>query len=74
MRLRTIFANNLRRERAAAALSQEALADLAGIDRTYVSELERMNYSATLDMVEAIAAALQIEPVALLAAEPSAHD
>ena len=66
MRLREVFATNLRRARNAAQLSQEALADIAGIDRGYVSELERGNYAVTVDMIETIADALNIEPAEML--------
>ena len=55
MTLRQIFATNLRRVRVERELSQEALADLAGVDRTYVSALERQVYSASLDTIEKLA-------------------
>ncbi|MFL5607767.1 MAG: helix-turn-helix domain-containing protein [Gemmatimonadaceae bacterium] len=41
----------LRQRRLAAGLSQEGLADKAGIDRTYVSILERDLQSPTVDML-----------------------
>lgn len=66
MRLRQIFAANLRARRNAKGLSQEDLADLAEIDRTYVSLLERCEYSASLDVVERIAVALNVDPSELL--------
>lgn len=66
MTLRQIFALNLRRVRGDRGLSQEALADLAGIDRTYVSALERERYSASLDTIERLADVLKIEPQELL--------
>ena len=66
MTLRQIFALNLRRVRAERELSQEALADLAGIDRTYVSALERQVYSASLDTIEKLADVLEVEPAELL--------
>ncbi|MCD2316928.1 helix-turn-helix domain-containing protein [Sphingomonas sp. IC-11] len=65
--LRSTLAKNLQRLRRERDLSQEALADRVGIDRTYVSALERQVYSATIDMVERLAAALAVEPVELLA-------
>jgi transcriptional regulator with XRE-family HTH domain len=68
MSLRHIFAMNLRRVRAERELSQEALADLAGIDRTYVSALERQIYSASLDTIEKLADVLKVEPQELLKA------
>jgi transcriptional regulator with XRE-family HTH domain len=73
MRLRDVFATNLRRARNASNLSQETLADLAGIDRSYVSELERANYAATIDMIESIANALNVEPASLLVGERTAR-
>jgi transcriptional regulator with XRE-family HTH domain len=66
MQIREVFARNLRNARHARRLSQEALADEAGIDRTYVSALERARYSATIDIVDKLAKALDIDPGALL--------
>ena len=66
MGLRQLFAFNLRRLRVERGLSQEELAHRTGIDRTYVSHLERLRYNPTLDMVERLAKALDVEPLALL--------
>lgn len=66
MSLRDIFARNLRKYRLLADLSQEALAHEAGVDRTYISALERSVYSASLDMIERLALVLNIEPNVLL--------
>lgn len=66
MSLRGLLARNMRMLRAQRGLSQEALADLVGMDRTYVSSLERERYAATVDMVERLAQALQVEPLRLL--------
>ncbi|MBY0562607.1 MAG: helix-turn-helix transcriptional regulator [Hyphomonadaceae bacterium] len=66
MNLRDVLARNLRKVRHERGLSQEALADEAGIDRTYVSALERSVYAATVDMIEKLAGALDIEPADLL--------
>lgn len=66
MELRRIFARNLRRLRAEKGLSQEALADAAEIDRTYVSALERELYSASLDTIQKLAEALGVCPHVLL--------
>lgn len=41
MRLTTVFARNLRLLRHGAGLTQEQVADLAGLDRNYVGKLER---------------------------------
>jgi transcriptional regulator with XRE-family HTH domain len=66
MGLRQTFATNLRRRRTECGLSQEALAELAEIDRTYVSALEREVYSVSLDTIERLAAALKVDPAELL--------
>lgn len=47
-------------------LSQEALAELAGLHRTYVSLLERSRRSPTLATLEAIARALGMTPAKLI--------
>ncbi len=66
MALRQVFAANLRRAREARGMSQEALADAADIDRTYVSALERGLYSVSLDTLERLASALKVLPASLL--------
>jgi len=70
MDIRDIFAINLKKYRRAAGLSQEELAHRADVDRTYVSLLERRNYSATIDVVAKLAEALGIEPDLLLKLPP----
>ena len=65
-RIREIFALNLRRARRAAGVSQEELADRAGLDRTYVSSMERCVYAATIDVVDRVATALDVRAVDLL--------
>jgi transcriptional regulator with XRE-family HTH domain len=66
MDIREVFARNLRKARHAKGLSQEALAHEAGIDRTYISALERGAYSATIVMVDKLATALEVDPGRLL--------
>jgi transcriptional regulator with XRE-family HTH domain len=66
MDIRQIFAINLRRQRQAKGLSQEALAHLADIDRTYVSSLERCVYAAGIDVVDKLAKAMDVEAADLL--------
>ena len=66
MELREVFAQNLRHFRQQRSLSQESLAAEAGIDRTYISALERGVYSATVDMIEKLAAVLSVAPHVLL--------
>ncbi|TKW65074.1 MAG: helix-turn-helix transcriptional regulator [Paracoccus denitrificans] len=69
MRLRSIIARNLRLQRQSARLTQEQLADLAGLDRNYIGKLEREENSPTVDTLEAIALALQIDVEAMLCRE-----
>lgn len=66
MTLRQIFATNLRRIRTERELTQEKLADLAGIDRTYVSAIERQVYSVSLDTIEKLAQVLEVKPAELV--------
>ena len=64
--LRDILAVNLRRIRKERGLSQEALADYAGMDRTYVSLIERKGTSLSVDKLEQLADALGTEAYLLL--------
>ncbi len=66
MDIRGVFARNLRKARQERHLSQEALAHDAGVDRTYISALERGVYSATIDMVDKLAVVLGVEAAVLL--------
>lgn len=54
--------------REAAALSQEALADAAGIDRSHMSRIERGKRNVSFLNICRIAQALNIAPSALLIA------
>lgn len=65
-----MFARNLKALRLAKRLSQEELAHLAGIDRTYVSSLERCVYNASIDVVERLASVLGAEASDLLLRPP----
>jgi transcriptional regulator with XRE-family HTH domain len=58
MRAQALVARNLRRLRVERGLSQENLAADAGIDRTYVSRLERGLENPTVAMLEQLADAL----------------
>lgn len=65
-RLRETLAGNLKRLRREAGLSQEDLANRAEVDRTYISDLERGVYAASVDMIERLAAVLGVEPYLML--------
>ena len=66
MDVRARLASNLRKQREALGLSQEAFADLVGIHRTYVSDLERGKRNPTISVVEKVAKALGSSLGALL--------
>ena len=70
MKGREVLARNMRRFRKARGLSQEELAHRAEIDRTYVSALERGVYAASIDMMERLANALEVEVADLVQKEP----
>jgi transcriptional regulator with XRE-family HTH domain len=63
---RQTFAEKLRAARVARGLSQEALADLAGLHRTYVGSVERGERNISIDNMECLSQALELEVVDLL--------
>lgn len=70
MDIREIFAANLKEQRKARNISQEELAHRAGLDRTYISSLERCIYSPTIDVVQKIADVLETSASELLKIRP----
>jgi len=65
---RRIFAENLRKARLAKGLSQEDLAELANLHRTYVGSVERAERNVSIDNIERLAIALGVSPALLLKA------
>lgn len=65
--LRDVLAYNVRAHRVEQALSQEALAFAAGLDRTFISQVERARVNISIDNVERMATALGIDPARLFA-------
>jgi len=61
-----ILASNVRKYRIAKNLSQEALANLAGMEYSQVSRIERGLLNTSISVVFALAKALEIEPGKLL--------
>lgn len=57
---------NLSRMRKARGLSQEQLAELAEFHRTYVSQLERCVTNISIDGLERLALALDVDVIDLL--------
>lgn len=66
MDLRQTFATHLRRLRHEAGLSQEELADLAGVNRTYISKLETGATFVGLEILGKLAHVLKSEPSDML--------
>lgn len=63
---RARLARRLRALRAERGLSQEGLAELAELHRTYVGSIERRERNVSLDNVERLAIALQVDICDLL--------
>ena len=70
MDLREVFAANLRRLRHAKELSQDDLAYEAEVSRSYLSQLEKGAFYASLKIVGKVAAVLEVEPAELLRLPP----
>jgi len=66
MDLREVFATNLRRLRHAKGLSQDNLAYEAEVSRSYLSQLEKGTFYASLKILEKLARVLDVEPAELL--------
>lgn len=66
MGIRDILKKNLRDYRRGAGLSQEELADAAGLHRTYVSGVERGVRNPTVEVLDKIAKPLNIPTWKLL--------
>lgn len=64
--LREIFARNVRLVRVNAGISQERMADEAGLDRTFIGTLERGVRNISIDNIALIAQALGEAPHELM--------
>lgn len=67
---KVVFGERLRQLRLERGISQEKLAEMAGLHRNYVGVLERAGQSATLDAICKLAAALEVRPAELLGTLP----
>jgi len=63
--LRTRFAHNVRSIRVEKGVSQEELALLAGLHRTFVSDVEREVRNLSIDNIERLAKALAVDAAEL---------
>lgn len=61
-----IFGQNIKNRRKEKGLSQEQLADLSSLHRTYIGSVERGERNISLDNIVLLAKALEIESYILL--------
>lgn len=64
--LRLVVGENIRRIRMKASLSQEELAELCGLHRTYISDIERGTRNVSIDNIEKISINLHVDASELL--------
>jgi transcriptional regulator with XRE-family HTH domain len=60
---RLILSGNLKKIRKDRKISQEYLANLAGLDRSYIGKVERCEKAATIDVIGKLADALDVDVV-----------
>jgi transcriptional regulator with XRE-family HTH domain len=70
MDLRQLFALNLRRIRHAQGISQEQLAHDAGVDRAYMSRVERGVTYVGLEIIGKLVAVLKVDPAEFFSQPP----
>ena len=56
-----VFGQNVKKFRNKRGYSQEQLADISGLHRTYISDVERFKRSISLDNIQKLADALEID-------------
>ena len=61
MNIIKVFGTNVRKYRMRLGLSQEKFAEKCGLHRTYISDIECFRRSISLDNIQRIADALEIE-------------
>lgn len=66
-----VFGTNLRKYRNQLGVSQEKFAEMCGLHRTYISDVERFQRSIALDNVQKIADALGVDTYKLFIDERS---
>jgi len=66
MDLRDVLARNIRKHRNQLGLSQIELGARAGCTGNYISDLERSEYAASVDIIGALAEVFGVEPHELL--------
>src|SRR5215471_14927722 len=74
MELQTVFAENMKKYRKQAKLTQEKLAELCDTDHRYIGQIETGRRCPSLEYVGKIAAALNIAPYRLFYDETNMED
>lgn len=64
-----VFGSNVRKYRTAKGISQEKFAELCGLHRTYISDIECFRRSISLENIQKIAEALEINTYKLFVEE-----
>jgi len=71
MGIQAVFAENMKKYRKKAKLTQEKLAEMCGTDHRYIGQIETGARCPSLEYVERIATALKVEPYRLFYDENS---
>lgn len=69
--VKRLFGERVREFRSRLGISQEELGDRAGLDRTYVSSIERGRRNVALENICRLATALEVDPGHLISGFPS---
>lgn len=69
MNILNVFGKNVRKYRSLLGLSQEKLAEKCGLHRTYISDIECFRRSISLENIQKIADALEIDTYLLFVEE-----
>jgi transcriptional regulator with XRE-family HTH domain len=64
--IKLLFGSNIRQIRKVKGISQEQLADLASLHRTYIGSVERGERNISLENIVTLANALEVSPCELL--------
>ena len=64
-RAKQAFGSRVREARKAQGISQEKLAALAGLHRTYIGAIERGEQNVSVDNIDRLAKALKVKPSTL---------
>ncbi len=69
MNILNVFGKNVKKYRSLLGLSQEKLAEKCGLHRTYISDIECFRRSISLENIQKIADALEIDTYLLFVEE-----